>query len=283
MSNFFIYLNNLVYRLLNACGLRHQNRRWGIIYDSVNKQPLDPVIVKLIDAQSGKVSQTCVTDLDGRYNFLAYPGKFKILVKKSNYVFPSIMSAGEKDEIYNNLYHGEFFELRGSSDVIPFNIPMDPEAKDWNQGAKEKMVDFHPYAENLLNRFIAVLFWFVLILALLAWYTQPSTLSYVVLGFYLFIFLLLLLPRPRWWGRVRFKSSGAPAKGLVLELSYFQMPQVIVARANIYEDGKFFLRIDPGKYFMQIKRYSETNAPVVVYEKAVRVGSEHVINRNFAI
>ncbi len=284
MSNFFIHLNILLNRFLMFLGVRRQGERWGIVYDSVSKEPLDPVIVWLVDAKTGKLTQTSVTDLSGRYNFLAYPGKFKILVRKSNYNFPSALSAGDHDEIYRNLYHGEFFELSGDSDVIPFNIPMDPARDDWNQTAKKPLMSFSPYAENLLDHLASVLFWFVLALALVAWYFRPSSIVYGFLIFYAAVFVLaLFLPRPRWWGRVWFKKTGNPASGDVLELSYAKMPEVIVAKANIYEDGKFFLRLDPGKYILEIKNYPPEGGAAVLYRRTLRVGLEQVVNREFAI
>lgn len=284
MSNFFTSLNIYINRFLTLMGLRRLNRRWGIIYDSVNKDPLDPVIVKLIDARTGKVAQASVSDLAGRYNFLAYPGRFKILVKKSNYNYPSVLSAGGRDEVYDNLYHGEFFDLKGESDVIPFNIPMDPVNADWNQQAKQGMAKSNPYVENLFYRMASALFWAVLVLDLVVIYLSPATYAFAIGGFYIFVFLLLLfVPRPRWWGRVWFKESGSPASGMTVEMSYADMAQVTVAKANIYDDGKFFLRMDPGRYLLQIKKTVEGQGPQTLYQKKVRVGSEGVINKEFAI
>ena len=82
--NIFFALN----RLLVALSLKNSRQYWGIVYDSVNKQPLDPAIVKLLYVD-GREVETCVTDMAGRYGFLARPGKFKIFTKKSNYLFPS--------------------------------------------------------------------------------------------------------------------------------------------------------------------------------------------------
>lgn len=284
MSNFFIRLNILLNRFLMLLGLRRQNMRWGIVYDSVSKEPLDPVIVRLIDVETGKATQTSVTDLAGRYNFLAYPGKFKILVRKSNYNYPSVISAGDHDEIYSNLYHGEFFTLTGGSDVINFNIPMDPGSADWNQQAKQPLMNFSPYAENLLFRLASALFWFVLALAGLSLFYHYTKVVYWVLIFYgVVFFLALFLPRPRWWGMVRLKQTGEPAAGNMLELSYAQMPTVSIARANIYDDGKFFVRLDPGRYVLRILQPNEGAQSKVLYEKKVRVGGEHVVNQNFTI
>src|SRR3989338_2240299 len=89
--------------------LREKREFWGVVYDSVSKQPLDPVKVSLVYADTGKLEGACITDLEGRYGFLARPGKFKILVQRTNYAFPSKNASGDKDGIYTHLYHGEFF------------------------------------------------------------------------------------------------------------------------------------------------------------------------------
>lgn len=265
-------------------GLRRNNSRWGIVYDSVSKEPLDPAIVQLVDAHTGRITQTSITDMSGRYNFLAYPGKFKILAKKSNYNCPSVISAGDHDEIYRELYHGEFFELSGDSEVIPFNIPMDPVGADWNQKAKRSMMGYHLYAENFLYRLASLLFWFCLLPTLAGFYFRPSPLIYGFMGFYVLVFLLVAFtPRPRWWGTVSLRSGEIPGDSTTLELSYSKMPSVTVAKANLYEDGKFFLRLDPGSYLLQIKDHSERGHGKVLYQKKVKVGLEQVLNGNFVI
>jgi len=283
MSNFFIQINIILNRIFAILGLRRKDDRWGIVYDSVSKQPLDPVIVKLINAVTGRVVQSCVTDLAGRFNFLAYPGKFKILVKKSNYKFPSEISAGDQDEVFKNLYHGEFFELAGDSDVIDFNIPMDPERRDWNQKAKTFVAPFHPYAENFFYGLVALLFWVALIFDVATLYALPTQFGYEVLGFYFFCLVLSwAVPTPRFWGRVTHKD-GQSAAGLLVEVSYPGMSTMILAKAEVLEDGKFFLRLLPGKYELRIKQLPKEAPPELLLNKKIRVGYEQVINRNFVV
>lgn len=284
MINFFIFLNNQIHRILVALGLRHDRMFWGIVYDSVSKQPLDPAIVKLVDAKSGKVFQSSVTDIAGRYNFLAYPGKFIILVKKSNYSFPSKIVKGGEDGLYSNLYFGEFFELFGDSEVIPFNIPMDPVKLDWNQTAKNKVVNFHPWTNYLISRLTRIFFWFGFIFFCLMQFTYQTPLVYGVLALYFFIFLLLLVtPKPRLWGRIVFKKIVNDFGRVVVELSYHSMPGVIVAKADVFPDGKFFLRINSGSYLLNIKTWDKEGVAKVLKSVPVHIGPLQVINKNFVL
>ncbi|MDE2311628.1 MAG: hypothetical protein KGJ93_00860 [Patescibacteria group bacterium] len=285
MSNFFISLVNWANRLLIMLGLRRRQLHWGVVYDSLSKQPLDPAIVKLVDAKTGKMVQRSVTDITGRYNFLAYPGKFKILVQKTNYSFPSTFVGGDSDEVYNNLYHGEFFELSGDSDAIPLNIPMDPIRRDWNQTAKAGYTRFHPYAESLAYRFIGVIFWFGLIFVLLAFWKHPSRVVEGLLAAYgVLVALAVLFPQPRLWGRVVFKKRPWPDREeLSVEISFPQMPATIIAKSQVNEDGKFFLRLNPGRYLLQVKGYSETGRVSVYRAQKIRMGLEQAVNKNFVV
>jgi hypothetical protein len=94
-------------RFLTLFGFRKEQSYWGVVYDSQSKQPIDPAIVKLIDVSTGHAVETCITDMQGRYGFLTHPGKFKIFVQRTNYLFPSSSQQGESDGVYKNLYHGE--------------------------------------------------------------------------------------------------------------------------------------------------------------------------------
>ena len=159
--------------------LRKTEQFWGIVYDSVSKQPLDPVIVKLLYTD-GREVETCVTDLGGRYGFLAKPGKFKIYARKTNYVFPSKYANGNDDGIYENLYHGEFFVLDKDSEVVGPNIPMDPIKFDWNQKAKLGVINNKPYLKLFFKRLIAIFFWFGFAYYLLCPLNNFQTLRHII-------------------------------------------------------------------------------------------------------
>src|SRR3989344_335496 len=158
-SNLGLWVAGLLNSFLVFFQLREKREFWGVVYDSVSKQPLDPVKVSLVYADTGKLEGACITDLEGRYGFLARPGKFKILVQKTNYIFPSKIASKQKDGIYTHLYHGEFFELASESEVVAPNIPMDPQSPDWNQESKSKLMTTHFYFRWFLEKLLAVVLW----------------------------------------------------------------------------------------------------------------------------
>ncbi|MBU1167033.1 hypothetical protein KKC60_01330, partial [Patescibacteria group bacterium] len=88
---------------------RRKIKKWGVAYDALTKEPLDLVIVRLVDEATGKIVQTRVTGADGKYGFLVDPQKkYRLEIKKSHYQFPSKYLAGvKKDEVFSDLYYGE--------------------------------------------------------------------------------------------------------------------------------------------------------------------------------
>ncbi len=278
-----VYLSILVFfdELFKLFSLRSGKKFWGIIYDSVSKQPLDPVIVKLLYL-NGQEIETCITDMEGRYGFLARPGKFKIFARKTNYSFPSKYAMGDSDGIYQNLHHGEFFVLSEESEVVGPNIPMDPESSDWNQKAKAKVVLSYPYARLFLKKLLAVIFWAGFVFGLLnLWFGYPkfSLINcLVVSAFLLTLFLSKLLPEPRLWGLIKIKSQIENNGELFLELRSKKLKNIGFGTAKVHNDGRFLLRANKGCYSLLISSGGENKEKRLLGEITVKIGNIGVFN-----
>jgi hypothetical protein len=123
---------------LGVTGLKKRTRRWGVVYDSLTKQPLDPAYVTLKNNE-GQTIATTITDIDGRYGFNVNPGSYTLNVDKTNYAFPSVKLAGRQaDELYDSLYLGDIITIDNTTDIIAKNIPLDPINFSWNEAEKEK-------------------------------------------------------------------------------------------------------------------------------------------------
>ncbi len=272
--------------ILNFFSLKKIERFWGIVYDSVSKQPLDPVIVKLLYSD-GREIETCVTDIAGRYGFLAAPGKFKIHARKTNYSFPSEYAKGDKDGIFENIYHGEFFVLSENSEVVAPNIPMDPVGFDWNQQAKKKMDQGHPHLEYLLKKLLAVGFWFGLIgCCLYVWGTYPHApyFIYIILALYLTLIILArLTPDVRLWGKIYIKAEIKEPHNLFLELHSQQFPGVSFGKAYAQESGRYLLRANPGKYLLTVSLVNAKHEKVLIGSLSVRIGPDGVFNNTILV
>lgn len=257
---FFHKILNLTFVFL---GLRKPRKFWGVVYDSVEKKPLDPVMVKLVSADGLQEVQNCITDISGRYGFLVEPGTYKILAQKTHYRFPSQLSSSPSDGFYDDLYRGELFNLVGESEVVAPNIPMDPINFDWNQEAKDSYIKKYPYLKNFVTQFTSVIFWFLFMFSF-AWilvsYLNKLTfnrVTFFILIIFLVSFSLYLLEKtvsqPRLWGRVKLAGTLKPIAGAFLELRNPSLPNLVLAKTVTRSDGKFFLRLNPGFYKIFIK------------------------------
>ncbi len=276
LSDFGLTMLSLLQGLLTSLGLRKRRRYWGTVYDSITKQPIDPAIVELIDAVSGKVVEQSVTDLSGRFGFLDKHGRYYIRAGKTHYAFPSKLVLGINDGIFNNVYHGEMIEIDKPGDLLAPNIPMDPLAFDWNQEEKQKIIKFHPNLERAIQIFLNLLFWSGFAFILFNLISRPTLLNGLFSALYIALALLKkFLPSQKLWGRIL--SGQMDTAGLLLELSPKQVPQVTVAKALTIKGGKFFLKTAKGDYILKIKKIDGSNL-VTVFESEVSVGDNGVVN-----
>ena len=271
-------------QVLMFFSLRSRRKYWGVVYDAVTKQPLDPAIVKLSYSNDSE-TKTCVTDLAGRYGFLAHPGKFKLFAKKTNYSFPSKLVQGDVDGIYENIYHGEFFELTDDYEFIAPNIPMDPVGADWNQNAKLNIFIAHPYREYFIKRIVVIFFWFGFILSLLSlwsrWGGNIQTPSFILWGYGVLFFMAVIVPKTRIWGKL---SQSAFLEGeLQLELQNKIAPGVVFGKAAALPDGRFFLRAHPGVYELVVKHKNDLGVLTELGSAPVTVHGEGTLNTTVVI
>lgn len=112
---------------------RRRRKGYGVVYNAIAKTPIDLAVVRLFKIEDeasdarGRLVKSRVTDKGGRYFFLVQPGKYRLMVTKSGFQFPSEYLKGEKiDGSYLDVYHGEVVEVTADNAVIIVNIPLDP-------------------------------------------------------------------------------------------------------------------------------------------------------------
>ncbi len=108
---------------------RRKKKGWGVVYNSITKEPLDLAVVRLYDKNQEKLLKSKVTDRQGRYNFLVDQGEYYLEVGKPKMDFPSeILKNQEEDKRYSDVYTGGIIKIRqGEKGIITANIPLDPE------------------------------------------------------------------------------------------------------------------------------------------------------------
>lgn len=238
-------------------GLRRKRRPWGTVYDSVTKQPLDPVHVVLEDLE-GKQIATTITDLDGRFGFLVQPGKYRIKVYKDNYEFPSRKLSGQdKDELYSDLYFNEEVEVVDEETIIVKNIPMDSTSFNWNEFEKsknKKLMKFYSKRDLFLARISDFTFYAGIVFSLVMMFKAPAPLNYIIFGVYVVVITLRLFGvKPKKPGYVIDKDTGEPISFGIMRV-FSKALNREVAHSVISETGKYYSLVPNGEYFVKIQK-----------------------------
>lgn len=169
---------------------------WGVVYNSLTKQPIDLAIVRIFDS-AGKLMRTRVTDRDGRYGFLVPAGVYSVSVTKAGLIFPSrLLGRVNYDENYGNLYYGDNINVPRAG-YINHNIPVDPiEGRmPWQRVLRRhfRMATHNGVAFSGL------------IIGAAAYAVTRTNLSLVLLALHLVVFVVFRRlargKRPRSWGK----------------------------------------------------------------------------------
>ncbi len=272
--------------LLTGMGIKKRISRWGVVYDSVTKQPLDPAYVILRNVNNGK-EFSAITDLDGRYGFLVGPGTYQLSAKKTNYKFPSDKLYGQnQDELHSNLYFGEKITIKNSSDVILKNIPLDPLKFDWNEFAKKnkKLMKFYSRWGVVFAKISDVFFVLGFFVAILAYVFAPYPYNTIIMVSYLVLSLLRIFGlKPKPYGRITDSATGNP---LSFAIVHVVVPDSGVQIASKPADkyGRYYCLVSPGKYYVKIEKKNEDGSYSLAYTSGiVNVSRKGIIKDRFRI
>jgi hypothetical protein len=278
----FLALSRLFGLLFAALGLKKRIKPWGVVYDSVTKQPLDPAYVVLNDLNGKKIA-SAITDLDGRYGFLVPSGVYQIVVNKTNYVFPSQkLSTRVNDELYNDLYFGEKIEIKQEGEAIVKNIPMDSLNFDWNEFAKrdKKLMRFYSKLDIIIRQIFDLFFIVGFVVAIVSYFSAPYPYNLVVLSIYLLLLLLRVIGvKPRAYGKISGNATGDPLSFAVLRVN---MPGSNVEVAHKIADkyGRYYCLVPKGKYFVKIEKKNDDGSYSLVFTSGIIDASQKGIIKN---
>jgi hypothetical protein len=269
--------------LLTALGLKKRVKPWGTVYDAVTKQPLDPVYVSLVNLEGQEVT-SAITDIDGRYGFFAEPGVYKVVPRKTNYIFPSHALANRfKDEFYQDLYFGDYMNI-SAGQIIANNIPMDPINFDWNEFAKNKkqLFKFYSRKELIIARISDVLFGVGFSVSAISLVVFPEEYNAVIFVLYILIFILK---------RTKFKLK---AKGRVVDTDgtplSFAFVRVLSAATNVEivhkvtdKMGRYHILVPNGKYIVKIEKKNDDSTYSLVHTSEPLEVMHGTLNKVFNI
>ena len=242
---------------LTALGIRKRKKPWGTIYDSITKQPLDPVYVSLINLEGAEVASS-ITDIDGRYGFLVQPGAYKVVPKKTNYTFPSrTLSNNLSDELYKDLYFGDYLNV-GREEVIVKNIPMDSLNFDWNEFAKnkDKIFRFYSKRELLVARLSNWLFSLGFTASAFALIVSPERFNLIIFALYIVIFIFRRTNfKQKARGRI-LDQNGDPLSFALISVYSFET-NVEIAHKAADQMGHYHILVPNGNYYVKIQKKNE--------------------------
>ncbi len=255
---------------------RRRRKKWGVVYNSLTKLPVDLAIVRLLDAKTGRIIRSAVTDKDGRYFFIVKPGEYKILVAKAALVFPSAFLRNQKeDATFIDLYHGEPIVVKEET-TITANIPLDPITVT---KTPRKM-----YFEGIGRRFQKSMGMLSILGLVVAAVIVPTPLTFSLLGVNVLMFLLfhrLAVPRkPKNWGIVYDGTTKKPVKNAIariFEAKYNKLLEMQVTDAN----GRYAFLVGNNVYYVTYEKpgyFKEQKGPVdlIPFDKKKQEGAKVV-------
>ena len=248
LLNLPYFLLQFLLNLLSWFGLRGGAKPLGYVYDALTKDPISQAIVRIFNTEN-KIVWSDVTNGKGYFSARLEPGKYKIVVRATEYTFPSTIIFGREDFPLSNVYHGEEFEHREGQD-LNFSIPLDPnevsEFRVWREILWGRI-------KNIVNILYIILFIIGLVLATYMYSKNPYWLTTLVLILYIPSFFLTLrniFGRRDRYGTVR-DTDGKPVEGVVVGLREKEFDKVKIKRVTD-RHGRYRIFVDRGNYTLEV-------------------------------
>jgi hypothetical protein len=283
IPGFAIRIINLIF----AIPFYRKRRPWGIVYDSDSKEPIDPAYVTVYDADTGKVVETKITDINGRYGFLLPIGNYRMTAQKTHYIFPSqkLMNK-QSDEVYDNLYFGDVFTVvdENKNTVITLNMPMDRIETDWNQEEKKRMGlwDFFTRNSKLWERVSLTLFILGFLFSIYALIVYPSLWNIIVFILYIVFTLFQLFG----FGPIKIGTitdrMGRPVPHAVVRVWNAHLGTQIAQRV-VNDKGQYYLLVSKGDYYVTIDAKNAAGGYDRLLTSETMKVHKGVINKDFQI
>lgn len=215
---------------------RKKQKPWGIVYDLKTMNPIAFAVIRLFDANGSMLKQT-VSDLQGRFSFLADPGTYQISVEHSEYnkIFKNINILREDSKIAENI---GLVSLEGNKPVIA--------------SLRSSLGTFFMRTYWLFG-FLGMLFSFI------AMITNFEFINVAIFTIYVIQMIMMIALRPkRDFGYVYNALTGERIKGAFIQVQdVTQGRQVDVQMSD--EKGRFGFNLDQGEYIL-IVSYNDKKA-----------------------
>ncbi|PID51983.1 MAG: hypothetical protein CR972_04265 [Candidatus Moraniibacteriota bacterium] len=232
--------------LFGIIGRRKEERNWGVVFDSVTRMPIPAAKIVLSDV-FGKEMATTYSDKDGRFGFLASPGKYKLSIFKKDYEMVTDIDA---DDLYGNVYNGGVVEM-SEEHIILVNIAMKSLAINWEEYAQKKVKQYRSSFSMFKKYFFLTLYILGFVSTCIITWFYPNTFNFVVLGIYIILFIYQVFFKKKKYGSIE-TDEGKPIPFAVVSLhdeNSNEKKRFAVTDAI----GRYYLLADNGKYKMKAK------------------------------
>ncbi len=223
---------------------REKRRKYGVVYNSLSKIPVDLAAVRVID-DSGKTLQTKITDAQGRYYFLVDKGQYTLETAKKGFTFPTTLLVGQTQDLpFEELLTTPKLNLDNDT-VIAKNIPLDPQ----EQLAPLKDLKRKKTLKQIL-RYLA------LTSTAIAFGTFVLSPSYAYLGLFIFQVLsylmfrrLTLQKKPPTYGVIKDAKTGKPIHNAVVRIMDTRFNRVLETQISDSK-GRYAFLVGHGDFYV---------------------------------
>jgi len=242
---------------------RRNRKGYGVVYNAISKVPVDLATVRLYQVLesatqdqnlpfSERLVASRVTDKNGRYFFLAQPGKYRIRAMKPGFAFPSdYLKQVKDDRIYLDVYHGEHVVVNESNALITANIPLDP---------SQAVAAAPPAAirrKLLLQKIQGAMTWGGLAVSGVFAFIRPNVLMFSLVGVQVLVFVIskrLATPRKaKSWGIIYDKQTGRPLSQVIariFEPKYNKVLETAITDSR----GRYSFLLGPNEYYATFEK-----------------------------
>jgi hypothetical protein len=246
--NIFTYSRFLFTQPLLLFG-RIRRRRWGVVYNSLTKQPIDLVIIRLLHKETGAVVQSRVTDKRGRYYFQVNPGNYTLQVVKSEYSFPTQYLGNKNvDAVYADIYHGDTINMVENG-FIAYNIPMDPAIPE----STPRKIIYRNFFQKL-RHIIALSGAFLAVVSLVI---SPSPLMVALVIFQVVMYFafrrLTLSAKAKSWGKIYDADTKKPISGAIIRIFDKKFNKLLETQLSSGVGGYGFF-VEHNSYYVVVEK-----------------------------
>lgn len=252
LFHFVTYLVGLVGRKN-----KKERRFYGIVYDSITKQPLPLAIIRIYNKGTNKLVATVVSDKEGRYEALLKPDVYRLEATKPAYHFPSAIVTAEIDGQYQHIYKAENGLIVQQEELLIPDVPLDPinAKRQWQLSSGVKKIWL---AIQRAGNYLAVPILLVgAVAAILVVIAVPqNALNWVLAILYVIMLAAQLSLHTRLqkaWGVVYDIASNAVLPLTTIQLIDPSYGKVVTSRLTDYE-GRYSFMPEPGHYVVKASK-----------------------------